>query len=70
MHSEMSLHFFLPHGISTEPPPFLLGLGFLREVEEWLREDAVKVELESLHSLGPNVLSTFLAESILQANYI
>ncbi len=43
---------------------------FLREVKEWLRKDAVKVELESLHSLGPNILSTFLAENILQANYI
>ncbi len=59
----------MPHRISTEPL-FLLGSGFLREVEEWLREDALKLELESLHSLGPNVLSTFLTESILQANYI
>ncbi len=44
---------------------FFLGSGFLQEVEVWLGENPVKVELESLHSLGPNVFSTFLAESIL-----
>ncbi len=49
---------------------FFLGSGFLQEVEVWLGENPVKVELESLHSLGQNIFSTFLAESILQARYI
>eukprot|EP01084_Bolivina_argentea_P168803 292656_1 len=56
-------------GLSNHPY-VLKQPGFLQEVEVWLLENPVKVELEGLHSLGPNILSSFLAESVLQANYI